>query len=331
MKLVDLIAAQRGVMCIPLLGYPGVPLTDSTIRQNVQQPEQQWETMLALDERFRPDGQFCLMDLSVEAGALGLEVLFADMDSPTVVEHPVKSMADLDRFRGRDVLADARLQGFVETVRRMASELNTLVGGYVIGPFSLAGLLLGATEAVIATITEPELLQSTLRLATDVIKPYAQALAAAGADMVAILEPSASLLAPRQFEDYCGAYVREIVSSLRTASILHICGQTSHLLDGMAATGAQGLSLDAMVSLPDAARSLPEELVLIGNVDAVQVMVSKPPHEVYGIARDLITAMAPHRNFILSSACDLPPETPHANIDALLQAARDARGRDAHG
>ncbi len=326
MTLYDLCTARPSVLAIPLVGYPGVHLTGTTIKQNVQQPAVHWQTMQALYERFQPDGLFCLMDLSVEAGALGLDVLFADMDSPTVSEHPVKTAADLERFRGCDILADARLQGFVAAVGHMAVELDTLVGGYVIGPFSLAGLLLGATEAVMATITEPELLQATLRLATDAIKPYVWALEAAGADMVAILEPSGSLLAPYQFETCCGAYVREIVAEMQGASILHICGQTTHLLDAMAATGAQGLSLDAMVSLPDAAARLPSELVLIGNLDTVQVLGQKGPREVYRAASDLIAAMAPHRNFVLSSACDLPPETPHENIDALLQAARDARG-----
>ena len=52
-------------------------------------------------ERFQPDGLFCLMDLSVEAGALGLEVLFPEMDTPTVVEHPVRTRADLERLSGR--------------------------------------------------------------------------------------------------------------------------------------------------------------------------------------------------------------------------------------
>jgi len=263
------------------------------------------------------------MDLSVEAGALGLEVRFSDSDSPTVVEHPVHSLADLDRFNGRSVLADARARGFVATVQQMAAEFDTLVGAYAIGPFSLAGLLMSASQATIATIEDPELLHAVLRMATAMVLPYIHALEDAGADMIAILEPTGSLLSPRSFDLFCGQYVREIVASMRTPSILHICGQTNHLLDRLVATGAQGLSLDSAVDLPDAARRVPKDVVLIGNLDTVRVMCEQSPAEVYASTAALLEGMAPFDNFILSSACDLPLQTPLENIEAMIQAAHD--------
>ncbi|MEN6479430.1 MAG: uroporphyrinogen decarboxylase family protein [Anaerolineales bacterium] len=313
------------VPVVPLLGYPGVYLNHTTIRENVQCAATHLATVRALHERFPADGQFCLMDLSVEAGALGLPVIFPDMDSPTVSAHPVHTLDDLAPFRGRNLLDDARLQTFVETVRGMAAELDTLVGAYVIGPFSLAGLLMGASEATLATLLSPELVHAVLRLCTDVLLPYVRALDDAGADMIAILEPSGSLLSPRLFRPFCGEYVAELVAAMRAMPILHICGRTTPLLEAMAATGAYGLSLDSAVSLPQAAERLPGDLVLIGNLDTVTVFNQLDPRGVYRAARDLIDAMAPHPNFILSSACDLPLDTPHGNIDALLEAARDAR------
>jgi len=324
-KLLDLISGNGRVMAIPLLGYPGVHLNGTTIKDNVQRADVHASTLQAIQERFAPDGLFCFMDLSVEAGALGLEVLFPKMDSPTVAEHPVRTLEDLERFQGSDILGDARLQGFVETVRRMAASGETLLGAYVIGPFSLAGLLMGAGEAALATLADPATVEAALRLTTNCIAPYVQALEQAGADMVAILEPSGGLLSPRHFERFCGRYVRELITGMHSASILHICGQTTRHLEAMAATGAQGLSLDSSVSFPDAARRLPADVALIGNLDTVTVMNQMNAREVYGAASDLIAAMAPFPNFILSSACDLPLETPHENIDAMLQAARDAK------
>ena len=215
--------------------------------------------------------------------------------------------------------AIAEIETEKATVEIQATASGTLAG-IVVQPGKTVPV-----GTVMATILDPDLLQAALRLATAVILPYVRALEDAGADMIAILEPSGSLLSPRRFGAFCGQYVAEIIAAMRVMPILHICGQTTHLLDGMIATGAQGLSLDSAVYFPQAIQRLPDDMVLIGNLDTVVVMNQMAPREVYQTATDLIAAMAPHPNFILSSACDLPLDTPHENIDALLQAALDAR------
>jgi uroporphyrinogen decarboxylase len=104
--------------------------------------------------------------------------------------------------------------------------------------------------------------------------------------------------------------------------VLHICGNTTHLIPGMARTGAQGASLDSPVDFAAAAQKIPPDLVLIGNVDPVGVMLEGNPEKVKDAAASLLKKMAGKRNFILSSGCDLPRDTPHENIDALIKAAK---------
>jgi uroporphyrinogen decarboxylase len=262
------------------------------------------------------------MDLSVEASALGLPVRFPLDESPSVEYHPIKAVGDLAHVTNSDILSDGRVAVYIETMRLMARYLDVLKGGYVIGPFSLAGLLMGASEAAMATVTEPALLHAVLRFTSGVVSRYARALERAGADMIAILEPSASFLSPRHFREFAGQYLQETISTLRTVPILHICGQTTHLLDAMVETGAQGLSLDSMVDLPTAARRVPADVVLIGNLDTVRVMIEQTPNQVYRSTCDLLEAMAPFSNFVASTACDLPMETPLENIHAMIEAVR---------
>lgn len=321
-RLIDLVKAHSGRMVIPLMGFPGMLLNDSTLRRNVFNWGAHFSTLQALHHYFHPDGIFFLMDLSVEAAALGLAVRFPLNDSPSVEEHPVRSEADLARYANVDILTDARVAAFVETMRLMAQDLNTLRGGYVIGPFSLAGLMMGATEAAMATVTDPATLHAVLRFCSGVIARYARALEQAGADMIAILEPTASFLSPTQFREFSGQYLTDIIATLRTVPILHICGRTTKLIEAMAETGAQGLSLDSGVDLANAAQRVPEEVVLIGNLDTVTVMNEMTPNQVYRATRELMATMAPYPNYIVSTACDLPVGTPLENIHALIDAAR---------
>ena len=104
--------------------------------------------------------------------------------------------------------------------------------------------------------------------------------------------------------------------------ILHICGDTSHLVKNMCATGAQGLSLDSPVDLARAAREVDPDVVLIGNIDPVGVMVQETPEGVRRAVRALLDSMEPYENFILSTGCDLPYETPFENIDAFMKEGR---------
>ncbi|MDI7247232.1 MAG: uroporphyrinogen decarboxylase family protein [Bacillota bacterium] len=405
-RLIDLVRIAGRRLVVPLLGYPGAQLTCSSLKQNEFNPVLHCESICRLVDRFSPDAAFFMMDLSVEAGALGLPVRYPLYESPTVEEHPVRSLADLEAFKVLDPLDDALVQARIRAMELMKERLDVPRGGYVIGPFTLAGLLMGASELAMATITDPDLVHGVVGFCTDVCVRYARALAAAGADMIAILEPTATFLSPQAFDTFCGAYIRGLITEVtgnpgmtgaapagdvaggtdatggragagaRTATgttdaadkadaagvrngsesagierttgatgsasranapdiagprradamtpmmILHICGDTSHLVRNMCATGAHGLSLDSPVDFARAAREADPEVVLIGNVDPVGVMVQETPDGVRRAVRALLDMMEPYENFILSTGCDLPYETPFENIDAFMKEGR---------
>jgi uroporphyrinogen decarboxylase len=93
----------------------------------------------------------------------------------------------------------------------------------------------------------------------------------------------------------------------------------------MGASGAYGLSLDSMVDLKDAAERIPENVFLIGNIDPVKVFLQSNGEEVERETTELLEKMKDVPNFILSSGCDIPLETPHENIAAFFRAGRNFR------
>lgn len=321
-KLIDIVHAHEERMVIPLMGFPGIQLNRSTLKQNSFNWSTQFSTLFALQQRFRPDGLFFFMDLSVEASALGLPVRFPLDETPSVENHPIETEDDLRLLVNSDILSDGRVAVYIETMRLMARYLDVLKGGYVIGPFSLTGLLMGASEGAMATVMAPDLLHAVLSFSSGVIGRYARALERAGADAIAILEPTASLLSPEHFQRFAAPYIKEIVNTLDSIPILHICGSTDHLIEAMLQTGAQGLSLGSMVDFSQTIKTIPGDVVLLGNLDPVRVLNGSTPSGVYNATRDLMAAMRPHKNFILSTGCDLPMDTPLENIHAMMDAAR---------
>lgn len=324
MKLIDSIHNSPRRLVAPLMGYPGAKLTHSSLRQNGFNAELHYRSIYSLVEEFQPDLVFFMMDLSLEAGALGLQIRYPRDESASVEFHPVRHVKDLDRFRVLDPLWDARIRSYIETMQMMAQNIpDCPKGGYVTGPFTLAGLLLGASEIAIATIENPELVFAALELAEEVISRYALELVHAGADVIAILEPTATFLSPKSFNTFSGAYLNRITGKLETDIVLHICGNTTRLVPAMCETAVQGLSLDTPVNLLNTIKQMPSDMALMGNIDPVRVMVNGSPEDVRTAVRNLCTEMTPYPNFVLSTGCDLPLETPLENITAFMDAGRE--------
>jgi uroporphyrinogen decarboxylase len=322
MRLIDRVLAADRRLVIPLAGYPGVRLTRSTLKQNEFNAELQARSLYKLVERTLPDGVFTMMDLSVEANALGLPVRFPLGESATVEWHPVERVADLDQFKVIDPMYDGRIWVFLETVRLLARRLDIPVGTYVIGPFTLAGLMMGANNIAMATMDSPEVVHAVVNFCENVVTRFAKALSEAGADVICLLDPTSVMLSPEAFWEFAGRSIESVVRRLDTRTILHICGNTTHLIGQMCRTGVGGLSLDSCLSMPELAEMVPPDIVLIGNVDPVGVMLQGDRAKVRAETLALMDAMADRPNFIVSTGCDLPAETPTENIVELVQTAK---------
>jgi MtaA/CmuA family methyltransferase len=264
------------------------------------------------------------MDLTAEAEALGLPVRFSEDGPPSITEHPVGTLERLGSLSVPDPSRDGRLPIFVDVVARTARRIGGLMGAYCVGPFTLAAELCGAEEFAVRTITDVGFVEDMLSFVTLVCQTYSRALASAGARLVAILEPTAVILSPASFEKYCLEPLKSIASSIRDGGgfpVLHICGDTTPLLATMAATGVDGLSLDGPVDLEDALAAVPDNMMVIGNVDPVAMMLEGSPADVKEAAVSLLGKFGGRRNYLLGTGCDLPMETPLENIDALMEAA----------
>jgi uroporphyrinogen decarboxylase len=325
MRLIDTLNKSSRRLVAPLAGYPGVQLTKSTIKQNEFNVELQARSLYKLAEFTQPDMIFPMMDLSIEAGSLGLPVRFPLEESATVEWHPVQSVADLEQYKVIDPLYDGRVWVFVETVRLLSRWLEMPVGAYVIGPFTLAGLMMGATNIALATLDSPAVVGATVNFCERVVIDYAKALQEAGAKMICILDPTAVILSPAAFWEFAGCSIENVVRHLNTPTVLHVCGNTENLLSKMCETGVQGLSLDSVISLPRIAPKVPSDMVLIGNIDPVGTMLQGDVAKVERETTGLLEAMRPYPNFMASTGCDLPAETPLENIRALVETVKGFR------
>lgn len=310
-------------LVIPLLGAPGTILSKTTLRENLTNSEVQYKTLSMLIDKFNPDGIFPMMDLTVEIEALGSETNFPENANPSVAKPLIKNREDLKILKGNRQGISGRMKVFIEVMEKIAKKYSIIKGGYVIGPFTMAGELMGANDIAMQAMLNPELVSELVNFSLEVISEYANALFNAGADVIAVLEPLAVILSPKKYKEFSLYPFKKLVSNLNNKPlILHICGNTNHLIKSMLDSGAVGLSLDSGINFEELKKIISQEITLMGNLNPVKIFLQSTPDQVAEATKSLKESMKDTKNFILSSGCDLPLNTPLKNIEAFMKAAR---------
>jgi uroporphyrinogen decarboxylase len=316
----------------PLIGLPGVRLAHTTVKLAQQNPSIHSRVLSSIVKTFAPDIVFPLMELAVEANALGWKTNFPVDEPPTVEKTPFQP-SDLNSLESVDIRSDSRVRAYCETVRRAADQVppSVILGAYVTGPYTLAALMMGTEEAAIATKLHKAELHGLLAFTNRTIDTYMRSLIEASAGLICILEPTAMMLGPSEFKEFSADYVRSLRLTCDQAgnpTVLHICGRSMHLIEHMASTGVDGLSLDSQesgVDLAEAIQRVPRETVILGNISPTETMLFGNPELVRREVWNLADRLCEFPNFALSTGCDLPLDTPLENVYAFMDAGRRLR------
>ncbi len=309
-------------VAMPIAAYPGLHLTRASIREVVTDPQAQVEAQAALQARYKSRVLLSAMDLSAEAEAFGCSLYAPENEVPSVTGRLVTSLAQAKALRTPQP-GDKRTAVHLEAVSRLSRlpEAPLVLGG-CIGPFSLAARLVGVSEAMELTMTEPELIHELLEKCVSFLTEYGRAFRQAGATGLIMAEPAAGLLSPRALAQFSSAYIRIIGTELQDGEfgiILHNCAAKLPHLQPILDTGLQTFHFGAPMDLPAALAKVPSEVVVCGNLDPAGVFCGQSPEEVENTTRALCRSTATHRNHVVSSGCDLPPNVPLANLDAFYR------------
>lgn len=321
MQFADYVRMAGRPMVAPLAGFPGITLTNSTIAENLRDARLQTRTITALHSLVDFDIVFPMMDLTVESEALGAEVDWETDEMPTVHKPIVATLEDVEALRVPVVGHGNRLGVFVETCASLRNAFpDKLVWAYALGPYSIAGRLMGMTDISIAVKLEPQIVHALLRKCNELLSRYATALLSTGVDGLMILEPAASLLRADDAVEFSCNYVGEIVDLVKRHAktpALHNCGDIGHMVEPLCATGIEALSVGSVTDPRSIYGRLPRNVVVMGNLDPTEVFLRGTPWQVREAAVTLATSMADCTRFVLSSGCDLPPGVPLDNLKAL--------------
>ena len=286
------------------------------------------QSQTAIARRFKVDAVYVDSDPVVEIEAMGAKIKYFEDESPAAYVPTVKTLEDVRSLHIADPEKDGRLPVWLDAIRILK---ETVGGEYALfanvnGPFQAAAQLLGIAETARCMFGNYSLLLELLDITTQTVVDFMKAEINAGVDAVLLGDAmsSTSLISPKQFEKFSFHYIENVVHQAagRVPFILHICGNSTPIVDGMVATGAKYLELDSTVDLTLIRKRHGNSVGIIGNVSPM-LLLSGTPEAVKEECRKAIQAGGLDGSFILGSGCELPKNTPYNNLEAMIKAAEE--------
>ena len=283
-------------------------------------------------ETYGYDGVLVDVDTVTLAEALGVEVDLPE-DQPARWAGPrIDRLAEVRDLPPPAIGAHPRVRVWLEAVRRLKAHFRDEVfvrGNCDQAGFSLASMMRGPAEWMMDLVDERnrEDAHALLSYCTEAAASFIRLMAAAGADMVSNGDSPAGpdLVSPAMYAEFAQPYERRLVETAHRLGLpyaLHICGNTTRILEGMVATGADALELDYKTDVRAARDAMKGRAVFIGNIDPSAVLALGTPALVEARTRELLEAFAGTPGFILNAGCAIPAETPPTNLQAMIAAAR---------
>ncbi|NLA29636.1 MAG: methyltransferase [Propionibacterium sp.] len=317
----ELIASPKK-KAIPVLSFPSVSLLGISVVDLISLGENQAQGMIRIAERCNTAASVSMMDLSIEAECFGSNIRYSDKEVPTVIGGIISTPEDADAL-SVPAVGTGRTSQYIDAIRQAALGIKDRpVFAGVIGPFSLAGRLMDVSEAMVYCYEEPEMVHTVLSKTTDFLIDYIKAYRDVGADGVVIAEPLAGLLSPALAQEFSADYTKKIVDAVKTdefAVIYHNCGGTAiKTIDSILSVGADGYHFGNAISMAEMMPHIPANVPALGNVDPAREFCNGTPDSVRLATEKLLQECGQYPNFVPSSGCDIPPQTPWENIDAFF-------------
>ena len=226
------------------------------------------------------DAAILFSDIVVPLRASGIELDIVPDVGP-VIEHPVRSIADVKAIKG---LEPQQVAPVAQAVSQLVSELGDVpLIGFAGAPFTLASYLVEGgpsrhherTKAMM--LGEPETWHALMTTLTDVTIAFLQTQLAAGVDAIQVFDSWAGTLSLADYRSYVLPHSSRVFSALAGAGVpmTHFGVGTAELLGAMSqavARGAPVVGVDWRTSLTDAAARVQPGTALQGNLDPVVLL-----------------------------------------------------------
>lgn len=273
-------------------------------------------------EDFGFDQLSAISDPYRETQGFGAEIVYQRDGVPKCPHPPLESTRDLSRLPRPDPLTATRMRDRVDAISAYKKGFygKYSIMGWVEGPAAEAADLRGVGTFLVDLMDDEtfaaELMDRCLQTGID----FARAQVEAGADTIGIGDAIASQVSPAVYDRLIQPREKQLINAVHDMGALvrlHICGDITRILPGVAALGVDVLDVDHMVDMTVARRAVGAKVALAGNIDPVEGVLRGTPASIHKqIVGTFAAVGAP---FMVNAGCEIPAGTPHRNLLSLCR------------
>ena len=281
-------------------------------------------------DRFGFDGAILFSDILIVPHAMGQHLEFLAGEGPKLSPKLVDAAL-------RDLTPDpSRYEPIYETVRRCRERLGpeTTMLGFAGSPWTVATYMIAGEgsrdqhDARAMAYRDPAMLRDILGVVADQTISYLRGQIEAGAEAVQLFDSWAGSLAPDEFERWVIAPNAQIVAALKdshpdTPVIGFPKGAGEKLPAYARETGVDAIGVDETIDPEWAARGLPADMPVQGNLDPLLLLAGSNALEAR--IRTILDAFA-HRPHVFNLGHGIDRRTPIGHVERLIEAVRGFEG-----
>ena len=301
-----------------------------TFVQLVQNPELAVEVTLQPVRRFGFDAAILFSDILVIPEAMGQTYHFKETGG-VQMDFAVTSRADIERLSAERIVE--RLSYVDKALRTLRQELSdeTALIGFSGSPWTLATFMMeGASvpkysRALQLFREDPKTYFALAEKLTAAVTAYLKMQIATGVDAVQIFDSHGGHLAPAEFQEASGRWMKEIISNLgdQVPAIAFSLGTHGNWND-LISTGANVIGIDWQTSMAEARKLIPENIGLQGNLSPTLIS-DATPDVVARETKNILEAMRGRPGHIFNLGHGVTPTAKLENIAALVETVRGFR------
>ncbi|WP_321285999.1 uroporphyrinogen decarboxylase family protein [uncultured Sunxiuqinia sp.] len=274
---------------------------------------------------YKPDGIPVVFDLQIEAEILGCKLAWSKENPPAVISHPLNEGVELSLLK-LPTENDGRIPVVLEATRELRKKHPELaLYGLITGPFTLALHLLG-TDIFMKLFEDPDYVNELMEFCALVGIKHAELLLDAGCDVIAVVDPMTSQIDPMSFETFVSPFVTKIfdfVRSKKKYSSFFVCGHAQQNIEIMCDCKPDNISIDENIPLDFVKETaLAKGISFGGNMKLTSVLLLGNEMDSKKEAVNCLD-LGGKKGFILAPGCDLPMDTPVANLQAVTELVYD--------
>ena len=296
-----------------------------SFRERSENPELSYEISMQPYYAFKPDGVILFSDILTPLPGMGINFEIIESKGP-IIEDPIRNIDQISQLRE---LNPSESLGFVgevlKSLRRDINEDSTLLG-FVGAPWTLAAYVVEGKSSKNYSIIkamafrEPNMLHKLLDHFAISIGEYLKFQIKSGAQVVQIFDSWAGQLSPQDYDTFAGPYQKKVVDIVKkefpnTPIILYISGSAG-VIERMAKTGVDIISLDWTVDIKEASERIPNNIGIQGNIDpgilfGEEDTIKKRIDETFEKIKG--------RKYILNLGHGILPGTPESNAKTFFE------------